>query len=44
MSVFQLSHFYTWWGYYIFLFLEFEQCLEPILGFILKLDSSVHDI
>jgi hypothetical protein len=25
------------------LFLEFEKCLEPILGFILKLDSSVCD-
>ena len=25
------------------LFLKFEKCLEPVLGFILKVDSIVHD-
>jgi hypothetical protein len=28
---------------YVYLFLEFEKCLEPVLDFILKMDSSVHD-
>jgi hypothetical protein len=29
--------------YFLFLSLEFEKCLEPILGFMLKADSNVHD-